>query len=95
MASEGLILVTNDGDLANRLTHPRHGVEKTYLVQVAGHPEPEVLVQLRKGVFLAEGKANVVGARIKSRRKMSTLLEIVLSEGRQPRNPPAPSPCWP
>lgn len=82
MASEGLILVTNDGELANRLTHPRHGVEKTYHVQVAGQPTPEILKQLREGIYLAEGKAQVVGARIKSRRKQSTILEIVLAEGR-------------
>jgi 23S rRNA pseudouridine2605 synthase len=82
LGSEGLILVTNDGELANRLTHPRHGVEKTYQVEVAGTPEREVLAQLEKGVYLAEGKAKVVSARIKSRRKQSTLLEIVLAEGR-------------
>lgn len=82
MGSEGLILVTNDGDLANKLTHPRHGVEKTYHVQVAGHIEQEELDKLRKGVYLAEGFARVVGVRIKSRRKQSTLLEMVLSEGR-------------
>lgn len=82
MASEGLILVTNDGEMANRLTHPRHGIEKTYNVQVAGHPDPEVLTQLRQGVYFAEGKAQVVRVKIKSRRKQSTLLEIVLDEGR-------------
>lgn len=82
LGSEGLILVTNDGDLANRLTHPRHGVEKTYQVEVAGTPAREVLQTLEKGVYLAEGKAKVKSARIKSRRKQSTLLEIVLTEGR-------------
>lgn len=82
LASEGLILVTNDGELANRLTHPSHGVEKTYHVQVAGHPEPDVLSQLRKGVYFAEGKAQVVRAKVKSRRKQSSVLEIVLAEGR-------------
>ncbi len=82
MASEGLILLTNDGELANRLTHPRHGVEKTYHVQVAGHPDPKILADLRKGIYLAEGKAQVVGAKIKTRRKQSTILEIVLAEGR-------------
>jgi 23S rRNA pseudouridine2605 synthase len=82
LGSEGLILVTNDGDLANLLTHPRHGVEKTYQVEVAGDPAQDVLTQLEKGVYLAEGKAKVVSARIKSRRKQSTLMEIVLAEGR-------------
>lgn len=82
MGSEGLILVTNDGELANQLTHPKHGVEKTYHVQVAGHPESEVLKELHKGIYFAEGKAQVVGAKIKSRRKQSTILEIILAEGR-------------
>jgi 23S rRNA pseudouridine2605 synthase len=82
IASEGLILVTNDGELANGLTHPRHGVEKIYQVKVAGHVENEVLAQLHRGVHLAEGFAHVKHARIKSRRKRSTILEMVLDEGR-------------
>ena len=82
MASEGLILLTNDGELANLLTHPRYGVEKTYHVEVAGHPEREVLSRLRSGVHLAEGLARVVRVRIKTRRKQSTILEMVLDEGR-------------
>jgi 23S rRNA pseudouridine2605 synthase len=82
LESEGLILVTNDGELANLLTHPRHGVKKIYEVQVAGHPEPEVLAQLKKGVYLAEGFARAVNIRVKGRRKNSTILEMVLDEGR-------------
>ena len=82
MSSEGLILVTNDGELANRLTHPRYGVEKTYQVEVAGSLEREALERIRRGVHLAEGFARVVSIKIKSRYKNSTLLEIVLKEGR-------------
>ncbi len=82
MSSEGLILLTNDGELANELMHPRYGVEKTYQVQVAGEPGPEVVTQLLRGVHLAEGVARAASARIKSHRKKSTVLEIVLSEGR-------------
>jgi 23S rRNA pseudouridine2605 synthase len=82
MSSEGLILVTNDGELANGLTHPRHGVEKVYQVQVAGQVEREALAKLERGVHLAEGVAQVKHVRIKSRRKNSTLLEMVLDEGR-------------
>jgi 23S rRNA pseudouridine2605 synthase len=82
MASEGLILVTNDGELANGLTHPRHGVEKVYHVQVAGQVEHGVLEQLHRGIHLAEGFAHVKHVRIKSRRKQSTVLEMVLDEGR-------------
>jgi 23S rRNA pseudouridine2605 synthase len=82
LASEGLILATNDGLLANQLTHPRHGVHKTYEVQVAGHPEPDVLAQLRRGVHLAEGFAHAVHVRLKSHKKRSSILEMVLDEGR-------------
>src|SRR3954447_10120322 len=82
MASEGLIIVTNDGDLANGLTHPRHGIEKVYHVQVAGQVEHEVLGQLHRGIHLAEGFAHVKHVRIKTRGKKSTVLEMVLDEGR-------------
>lgn len=82
LSSEGLILVTNDGDLADRLTHPRYGVAKTYQVLVAGQISPEELARLQRGVHLAEGFAKVEGARIKSAHKQSSLLEIVLREGR-------------
>lgn len=81
-SSEGLMLVTNDGELAFRLTHPRYGVPKTYWVQVAGSPEPEQLAQLRRGVHLAEGVAKVASLKIRRRRKSLTELEIVLDEGR-------------
>lgn len=82
MESEGLILATNDGELANKLTHPKHGVEKTYEVQVAGRPNVEVIGKLRKGMYLAEGYAHPVKVRIKGHRKNSTILEMVLDEGR-------------
>jgi 23S rRNA pseudouridine2605 synthase len=82
ISSEGLILVTNDGDLANRLAHPRYGIEKTYYAEVAGTIEKEDLVKLRKGVYLAEGFAKVKHVKVKSQYKQSALLEIVLDEGR-------------
>jgi 23S rRNA pseudouridine2605 synthase len=77
-----LILLTNDGELANGLTHPRHGVEKIYHVQVAGQVEPAVLAQLHRGIHLAEGFAHAKHVRIKGRRKRSTILEMILDEGR-------------
>ncbi len=80
--SEGLILLTNDGELANLLTHPRYAVGKTYRVLVAGHPGREVTGRLRRGVRLAEGLAKVASVQIKKPYKQSTLLEIVLNEGR-------------
>lgn len=82
MSSEGLILVTNDGELANQLTHPRHGVRKVYEVHVAGEPEPAVLSQLRRGVHLAEGFVKPVEVRIKGKKKNGAILEMVLEEGR-------------
>jgi 23S rRNA pseudouridine2605 synthase len=80
--SDGLLLLTNDGELTNRLTHPRYGVPKTYLVQVAGRPTTDDLAKMRKGVYLSEGKVTVDSVRHKGGRGRSTLLEIVLSEGR-------------
>jgi 23S rRNA pseudouridine2605 synthase len=81
-ASEGLLLLTNDGDLANRLMHPRYGVEKTYIVEVAGNPTPDDLRQLLKGVWLSEG--HVSAKRVKRLKKHgeSTWLQIVLNEGK-------------
>ncbi len=81
-ASEGLMLVTNDGELANRLTHPRYGVAKTYRVRVAGHPTADELAVLRRGVHLAEGVARATSVRVRARQRQSTDLEIVLTEGR-------------
>lgn len=80
--SEGLILVTNDGELANRLTHPRFGITKTYRVQVAGDPSEEVLNKLRRGVHLAEGVAKVDRLIVKHRHGKSSTLEMDLSEGK-------------
>ncbi len=82
LRSEGLILVTNDGRLADLLTHPRYGVPKRYRVLVAGRPEPDVLRSLRRGIHLAEGVVRAAEIRVRSHHKQSTVLEIVLSEGR-------------
>src|SRR5205807_1049190 len=81
-ASEGLLLLTNDGDLANHLMHPRFGVDKTYLVQVAGQPSNDDIGKLLRGVWLSEG--HVRARRVKRLRRQgeSTWLEIVLSEGK-------------
>lgn len=81
-ASEGLLLLTNDGDLANQLMHPRFGVEKTYLVQVAGEPEAEELHKLLKGIWLSEGHVRARKVQRVKREKNSTWLRIVLNEGR-------------
>jgi 23S rRNA pseudouridine2605 synthase len=80
--SEGLILVTNDGDLANLLAHPRYGVEKKYLVQVAGVPSADLLAKLQQGVRLAEGEVHAKRVSIRSQHKQSAVLEMVLDEGK-------------
>ncbi len=80
--SEGLILVTNDGNLANRLTHPRYGVDKTYLARIEGSPSMEALDRLRSGIHLAEGVARVASVSVRRRQRETTELEIVLNEGR-------------
>jgi 23S rRNA pseudouridine2605 synthase len=80
--SEGLMIVTNDGALANQLAHPRYGVRKTYHALVAGIPGDDVLATLRKGVHLAEGVARVVSVKVRRELKQSALLELVLAEGR-------------
>ncbi len=81
-SSEGLILVTNDGELANRLTHPRYGVEKKYHVQVTGQPDVADLKTLVDGVYLAEGKAKATSATFIRKGKESSWIEITLTEGR-------------
>lgn len=81
-SSSGLILVTNDGELANKLAHPRYRVHKTYRVVVAGKPSPQTLQQVRRGVYLAEGKAHVERIECKHSRAQRSVLEIVLTEGR-------------
>jgi len=80
--SEGLILLTNDGDLAQKLTHPRYGVKKVYRVTVAGRVDGETMRKMRKGIYIAEGLVRVDGAKILKARPRATDLEIVLREGK-------------
>jgi 23S rRNA pseudouridine2605 synthase len=80
--SEGLLLFTNDGDLAHRLMHPRFGVEKTYLVQVAGNPSRADQEQLLQGVWLSEGHVRAREVKRLKTQGQSTWLRIVLSEGK-------------
>ncbi len=80
--SEGLLLLTNDGTLAQRLTHPRYEVSKKYKVQVAGFADGEIIDQLKKGVHLAEAVVQADEVVFKARYKNSSILEIVLREGK-------------
>jgi len=81
--TEGLLLLTNDGELAELLTHPRHGVEKAYLAEVEGVPAPGALRALREGVELDDGPARAVRAAVVQEHDGGSALEIVLKEGRK------------
>ena len=80
--AEGALLVTNDGDLANRLMHPRYGVPRTYLAKVKGEPDEATLALLRTGVRLEDGVARPDRAQVHTRAERNTWLELVVSEGR-------------
>jgi 23S rRNA pseudouridine2605 synthase len=77
--STGLILLTNDGELANRLTHPRHGVAKTYAVRLARPPAERELEALRRGVRLEDGRT----APAEVERRGERELELTIREGRK------------
>jgi 23S rRNA pseudouridine2605 synthase len=83
LQSSGLLLLTNDGALAQGLTHPRRGVERVYQVKVHGSPDGRMLGRLRRGVRLEEGV--VVPSRVRALRRLpaKTWLEIGLREGRK------------
>jgi len=81
--SEGLLLLTNDGDLANRLTHPRYGVEKEYLAEVEGAPKPADLRRLVQGVELEDGLAQAVSAKPAGEAADRAAIRIVMAEGRK------------
>ncbi len=80
--SEGLILLTNDGELAQRVTHPRYGITKTYAVLVEGVIGSRDLRRLLAGVELADGPARALGARLLGRDRGRSLVEVVMGEGR-------------
>ena len=76
--TEGLLLLTNDGEIANRITHPSYGVEKEYVVHVEGSPTRSVLRQLREGVELDDG----VTAPARVTPVEPNVLRLVIHEGR-------------
>jgi 23S rRNA pseudouridine2605 synthase len=75
----GALLLTNDGELAHRLAHPRYGVEKVYEAEVEGHPSEAALRELREGVELDDGRTAPAGAR----RLGPGRVELTLHEGRK------------
>lgn len=80
--TEGLLLLTNDGELANRVVHPSHGVDKTYLATVEGQVSGQTLRQLKAGVQLDDGPMAVDAVRVVQQAKERTMLELVIHEGR-------------
>ncbi|MEJ2579326.1 MAG: pseudouridine synthase [Kineosporiaceae bacterium] len=81
--TEGLILLTNDGELANRLAHPSYGVLKTYLAEVDGQPSRDLGRTLRDGVELEDGSVSVDAFRVVDAQPGRSLVEVVLHEGRK------------
>jgi 23S rRNA pseudouridine2605 synthase len=80
--SQGLLLLTNDGELANRLTHPRYEVPKTYQATVEGRVTGKEVQRLQKGVHLAEGKTGPPRVKVVKRTRSRSVLIITIREGR-------------
>jgi len=80
--AEGLLLLTNDGDLAYLLSHPRYSVPRTYLAKVSGVPEERDLNRLKRGVSLEDGKAKATSVSILRLSEKNSWIRIMVTEGR-------------
>jgi 23S rRNA pseudouridine2605 synthase len=80
--AEGALLLTNDGELAHKLMHPKYGARRTYLAKVKGNPSERVIVQLLEGVKLDDGMAKPLEASLVSHAEKNTWIRLVLTEGR-------------
>ena len=81
--SEGALILTNDGALANKITHPRYEVNKTYEATIQGFPEPGGLKQLEQGILLEGKKTWPAQLRILHRKKGTTTIEVIIHEGKK------------
>lgn len=83
--TSGLLILTNDGEFAHLLTHPSHGIEKTYLAVVSGRVQARTLERLGRGIRLADGETAPARARLigYSRENDASTVEIVIHEGRK------------
>ncbi len=81
--TEGLLILTNDGELAHRLQHPQYGVLKTYLAQIRGPVPRDIGKQLREGVQLEDGPASVDSFKVVDSQPGKALVEVILHEGRK------------
>ncbi len=80
--AEGAVLFTTDGQLANRLAHPRYGHRRTYLVKVKGRPDPRALERMVAGVRLEDGPAQALACTVHERAERNVWLRVVVGEGR-------------
>lgn len=80
--TEGLLLMSNDGELILRVTHPRFGMTKTYVATVAGHPSEATMRTLERGLELEDGPARAHRARVLQATDSRSLIELVIGEGR-------------
>jgi 23S rRNA pseudouridine2605 synthase len=80
--AEGAVLFTDDGELANRLAHPRYGHRRTYLVKVRGEPPPEALQRMVAGVRLEDGPAKALEANVHEHAEKNVWIRVVVGEGR-------------
>jgi pseudouridine synthase len=79
--TSGVLILTNDSVLANRLTHPKYQVPKTYQAKVKGQVTDEAVEKLNKGVWLAEGKATVASVKVLKRSRAESLVEVTITQG--------------
>ena len=80
--AEGLLLLTNDGDLANLLSHPKFSVARAYLAKVSGVPDERGLGRLMKGVVLEDGRARAVSVHVLRLSEKNSWVRVVVAEGR-------------
>ncbi len=85
LGSEGALIFTNDGQLANHILHPRYGIKKTYLVTVNRPPEPAQIRRLERGIFIEGAKRKSLPASIRfvSKKRGDIRLEIIIHEGKK------------
>jgi len=81
--TRGLLLITNDGYLAQRLSHPSHGVEKTYTIEAEGYLTQQGLARLRKGVKLEEGTTAPAKVKVLAKKNDRCILEMTIHEGKK------------
>jgi pseudouridine synthase len=80
--AEGLLLLTNEGDLAYLLSHPRFSIPRTYLVKVAGVPDEKKMARLKRGIMLEDGRARVLSSLILRQGERNSWVRVVVTEGR-------------